>query len=179
METETEVLLPMKRIFVLALAFVLLTAFALAEEPEVLTLEEFSIVVPDGATVERYDDVTTLVRGSTRVVVQRIPQELSGDGQAQVHDLLTVYDAQTVNVEDIAVEEGLFGAIGLIENDFGEGIHQVPVLLLTDGALLILSGYNMDGDTEAVYALLNDTLAGAAMDGEPVLPNNEMTDDDA
>ena len=160
----------MKRILLLALALAMLMTTALAESSLSYTLACFELTVPEDVTVEEYDASRTVVRDHTRVVVQVIQQELAEDGQEQVRGLMPIYNEKISDVTDMAVIEGVYGAMGLIEDRFGEGIHEVPVLLLTDGRLLILSGYNVDGDTLAVHTLLTELLSGLTLDGTPVLP---------
>ena len=160
----------MKRILLLALALAMLMTTALAESSASYTLECFDLTVPEDVTVEERDASMTVVRDQTRVVVQIIPQELAEDGQEQVRGLMPVYSEKISDVTDVAVISGVYGAMGLIEDHFGEGVHEVPLLLLTDGRLLILSGYNFDGDTLAVHTLLTELLSGLTLDGVPVLP---------
>ena len=170
MEAETEVF-RVKRILLLALALALLmTTSALAEEGAFYLFGSFGMTLPLNVTVEENDTTITVVRDQTRVVVQVIPQELEEDGQAQVRELLTIYNEQISDVTDVALCSGVYGAMGLVADQFDEGIHQVPVLLLTDGELLILAGYNLAGDTLAVHGLLPELLSGLTLSGEPVLP---------
>lgn len=165
----------MKRFLLLALALAMLMTTALAESSLSYTLDCFELTVPEDVDVEEYDVSMTVVRDHTRVVVQIIPQELSEDGQEQVRGLMPVYSESISDVTDVALIEGLYGAMGLIEDHFSEGIHEVPVLLLTDGRLLILSGYNFDGDTLAVHTLLTELLSGLTLDGKPVLPTTTVS----
>ena len=160
----------MKRILLLALTLTMLMTAALAESSLSYTLACFELTVPEDVTVEEYDASMTVVRDQTRIVVQVIPQELSEDGQEQIRGLMPIYNENMADVTDMAVIEGVYGAMGLIEDRFGEGIDEVPVLLLTDGKLLILSGYDFDGDTQAVRTLLTELLSGLTLNGEPVLP---------
>lgn len=163
----------MKRILLLALALALLMTSALAEERTSCLFGSFELTVPEGVTVEESEITRTMVRDQTRVVVQVIPQELTEDGQAQARDLLTVYNEGTANITDVTLISGLYGAMGLIEDRFSEGIHEIPVLILTDGELLILSGYDLNGDTLAVHTLLTELLSDITVAGEPILPTAE------
>ena len=161
----------MRRILLLALALAMLTVTALAEGHAALyPFGCFTLTVPEDVTVEEYDTTITVVRGQTRVVVQVIPQELLEDGRAQIRGLMTVYSVDISDVIDVTLVSGVYGAMGLIEDHFGEGIHEVPLLILSDGELLILSGYDFDGDTLAVHTLLTELLSGLTLDGKPVLP---------
>lgn len=159
----------MKKLLPLMLALLALTASALAELPTTYDFGPFTITVPEDAVVEEYDVSATFVRGQTRVVVQCIDQEPQEDPQAQVRALMTVYHAETVDIADLPLREGLYGALGRIANHFGEGVDQLPALVLTDGKLLVLAGYNLDGDTQAVRALMTELLAGTVWDGSPIL----------
>ncbi|MCH5287243.1 MAG: hypothetical protein J1E43_07465 [Christensenellaceae bacterium] len=171
----------MKRILLLALALAMLTVTALAEgSASSYPFGSFALTVPEDVTVEEYDTTITVVRGQTRVVVQVIPQELEEDGQEQVRGLMPVYSADISDVTDVTLVSGVYGAMGLIEDHFGEGIHEVPMLILTEEELLILSGYDFDGDTLAVHTLLTELLSGVTLAGEPILPAAaaEETNDD-
>lgn len=160
----------MKRILLLTLALALLAASALAETGKPYAFGGFELTVPENVTVEEYDNIRTMVRGQTRVVVKVIPQELAEDGEKQVQELLTVYHEKTSDITAVPLMSDLYGAMGLIEDHFGEGIHEVPMLILSDGELLILAGYNHDGDTLAVHELLTELLSGISLAGEPILP---------
>ena len=160
----------MKRIGLLALALALLISSALAESGGPYAFGGFELTVPENVTVEEYDSSRTVVRDQTRVVVKVIPQELAEDGEEQVQELLTIYNEHTAEITAIPLMSGLYGAMGLIEDCFGEGIHEVPVLILSDGELLILAGYNHDGDTLAVHELITELLSGVTLAGEPILP---------
>lgn len=158
----------MKRMLMLALALVMLTACALAEDSH--PFGSFNLTVPEDAAVEENDLTLTVIREQARVVVQVIPQELSEDGQAQVRELLSVYNENIAEVTDVPLVAGLYGAMGLIEDRLDEGIHEIPVLILARGELLILSGYDLEGDTLAVHTLIADLLSGVTFAGEPILP---------
>ena len=160
----------MKKILLLALALALLMTTALAEEAVPYSFGSFELTVPADAAVEENEATITVVRGQTRIVVQVIPQELAEDGQAQVRELLIVYSDKITDVTDVPLIGGVYGAMGLVADQFDEGIHQVPVLVLTDGELLILSGYDLEGNTLAVHTLLTELLCGTTLAGEPILP---------
>lgn len=160
----------MKRVLLLALALALLMTSALAEAHAPYLFGSFELTIPGDATLETTEGIHTVVRGQTRVVVQVIPQDLTEDGQAQVRDLLPVYHEDTTEITDVPLISEAYGAMGLIEDHFAEGIHQIPLLVLTDGELLILSGYDLDGDTLAVHELLTELLAGVTLAGDPILP---------
>lgn len=157
----------MKKMVLLLLALMLFVPSALAES---YIFGRFGLTVPEDVQVEEYENVRTVVRGQTRVVVQVIQQETAEDGQAQVRELMTVYNEAVTDVTDVPLVSEVCGAMGLIEDRFGEGVHEIPVLILKDGELLILSGYNDDGDTLAVHTLLTELLSGVTLTGEPILP---------
>lgn len=159
----------MKRILLLALALALLMTTALAESAA-YSFGGFEITMPEDVTVEEHDASRTVVRDQTRIVIKVIPQELAEDGQAQVRELLDIYHERTTNITDVPLMSDIYGAMGLVANRFNEGIHEVPLLVLSDGELLILSGYDLDGDTRAVHELLTELLADATLAGEPLLP---------
>ena len=157
----------MKRFVLCLLALMLLVPSAMAES---YAFGSFELTVPENVQVEEYENTRTVVRDQTRVVVQVIPQDLAEDGQAQVRELMTVYNDAMTDITDVLLVSELYGAMGLIEDRFDDGVHEVPVLILKDGELLILSGYNNDGDTLAVHTLLTELLSGVTLAGEPILP---------
>lgn len=157
----------MKRFVLCLLALMLLIPSAMAES---YAFGSFGLTVPEDVQVEEYENTRTVVRDQTRIVVQVIPQDLAEDGQAQVRELMTVYNDAIIDITDVPLISELYGAMGLIEDRFDDGVHEVPVLILKDGELLILSGYNNDGDTLAVHALLTELLSGVTLAGEPILP---------
>ena len=160
----------MKRVLLLALALALLMTTALAETSASYVFGGFELTAPEDVTVEEYESSRTVVREQTRVVVKAIPQELAEDGEKQVRELLTIYNEKTSDVTAVPLTSGLYGAMGLVENQFDEGIHEVIVLVLSDGELLILAGYNHDGDTLAVHELLAELLSDVTLAGESILP---------
>lgn len=157
----------MKRILLLALALMLLASSALADS---YAFGSFELTVPEDVQVEEYESTCTVVRDQTRVVVQVIQQELAEDGQAQVRKLMTIYNETVSDITDVPLVAELYGAMGLIEDRFDEGVHEIPVLILRAGELFILSGYSLDGDTLAVHTLLTELLSGVSLDGKPILP---------
>lgn len=160
----------MKRLLLLALTLALLASSALAEASDPYVFGGFELTVPEDVTVEEYENTRTVVRDQTRVVVKAIPQELAEDGDKQVRDLLAIYNEHVTNITAVPLISDLYGAMGLIEDHFDKGIHEVPVLVLSDGELLILAGYNREGDTLAVHELLTELLAGVTLAGEAILP---------
>lgn len=161
----------MRRILLVLLALSMLMTAALAEADTVYPFGGFELAMPADATIEEYESSVTVALDQTRVVVQLIPQDLAEDGQAQVRDLLTIYNKDTAEITDVPLTADVYGAMGLIEDRFDDGIHEVPMLILADGELLILAGYNLQGDTLAVHELLTALLSGVTRAGEPILPS--------
>lgn len=125
--------------------------------------EAITIAAPADVTAEQADGVTTLVRGTTRAVIQLIPQEMSDEPLKQAGRLMTTYDERVADVELSQTEDGICLARGVIENCFGEGLHQYPLLMLTEHGLLIISVYDLDGGNEAAQAFQEELALGVSV----------------
>jgi len=130
--------------------------------------EAITMAAPAGITAEEAEGVTTLVRGTTRAVIQLIPQEMSEEPGKQLGRLISVYDERVTEVEIALTPEGFGLARGVIEDCFGEGLHQYPLLLLTGHGLLIISVYDLEGGNEAALAMQEELAAAVNVDGTAV-----------
>lgn len=139
--------------------------------------------------------------GTTRavaMVLSRVPDE-NGDHHAELKRLMAQFspNAQSYSVlgltqdyhsmmaDNPAVVEDLSGGCyGLIavtpaalEGADGTAVDQVTVMVLWQsalrGELLILSAYDMAGDTESAQAMVNLLLRAATVNGMPVVPSTE------
>lgn len=149
----------MKKLTIFALILALVCAFALAEDTVHPLGEGLSIVRPADMEAEESDGVLTFVRGTTRAVIQLIPQDLSDEPLKQAARLITVYDERVTDVELSQTEDGLCQARAVIEHCFGEGLHQYPLLVLTENGLLIISVYDLNGDNDAAQATREELAA--------------------
>jgi len=149
-----------------ALLMALLMTFALAEETAYSFGEHIAIPAPADMTAEENEGVITLVRGSTRAVVQLIPQELSDEPLKQADRLISAYDPTVTDVELAHTAQGYALARGVIEHCFGDGLHQYPLLALTPHGLLIISAYDLEGNNAAAQALLAELATLVEVDGE-------------
>ena len=102
----------------------------------------------------------------TRVVVMMIPRVPDADPAEAIIRMMTQFEPQAVIGEDIPLTDGFIGLTALNTDKFGEGVDQTTVMILcAHGDLLILSGYDLTGDGEAVGALLDALLTGLTADG--------------
>lgn len=156
----------MKRI--LCILMMLLFAFpALAEDnpffPYVLT-------APEGVTLESNEGTHAFVSGVTRVVAMRIERVPDDDPAEAILRLMGQFEPDAVIDGALTLEGGCVGLTAQTIDKFGEGMHQWNMMMLSaQGDLLILSGYDLEGDDESVHALMDALLAAATLNGEPVV----------
>jgi len=66
--------------------------------------------------------------------------------------------------------EGYVGVNALNTDQFGEGVDQLTVMILShEGDLLILSGYDLEGDEDKVRLLLDTLLKNLTVQGEKIV----------
>lgn len=165
MEAEGEVPEMMKRVCILLLALLLPVTAALSER---LALDDYAIPLPEDVLVEESETMVALVRGSTRLVAQAFPQAMEEDPAAQVLTLMTVYSAQSADVQSLTMIPGVYGARGVIRNSFGEGEDQLFALILSESGLLVLSAYDLAKDNHRADRLLMEILQGTTLLSESV-----------
>ena len=136
--------------------------------------------------------------GSTRavaMVLSRVPDE-NGDHHAELEKLMAQFspNAQSYTVlgltenihsvmaDNLAVMEdltgGCYGLIavtpGALEGLDGLAVDQVTVMVLwqspLNAELLIISAYDMSGNTESAHAMVNLLLRAATINDAPVVP---------
>ena len=145
------------------LLMLLMTCSVLAEENP---FAPYAFSLPEGAVLEAYEGTYTVVSGMTRVVVMMIPRVPDADPAEAIIRMMTQFEPQAVIGEDILLADGFTGLTALNTDKFGEGVDQTTVMILcAHGDLLILSGYDLTGDGEAVGALLDALLTGLTADG--------------
>ena len=154
------------------LLMLLMTFPALAEEEN--PFAPYALSLPEGAVLEEYEGTYTVVSGMTRVVVMVIPRVPDAEPAEAIIRMMTQFEPQAVIGEDIPLAEGFTGVQALNEDKFGEGVDQTTIMILcAHGDLLILSGYDLEGDGEAVTALLEALLTGLTAEGAPIYITEE------
>lgn len=159
----------MKRVLCVLLALWMFAVHGLAEEEN--PFAPYGMTVPEGAVVEAGEGSQTFVRGATRVVamvISRVPDEDPADALVR---LMAQFDPQAVIEHDLFMSEGFYGLYAIHEDKFGEGVDAHNILVLTQsGDLLILSGYDMEGDGDGAERLVLEVLMLTTVDGEIIFP---------
>lgn len=153
----------MKRILGLCVALLLCALPALAAENP---FAPFVLTAPAAVVLEENEGTYTFVHGNTRAVammIERVPDEAPAEA---VIRMMTQFEPEAVIGEDLPMAEGFVGLRAVNRDKFGEGIDQINVMVLgSDGCLLILSGYSLDGDEDQVQLLLDSLLSTLTVDG--------------
>lgn len=163
---------------------------ALAETAE-NPLDPFQLTVPDGVTVEEGAGGASMTfvhgNGTTRVVamvISRVP-DLEADHGAELRRLMAQFAPAAQSGTALGLTAGFHGLKAVtpeaLEGLNGTLIDQVTVMVLWQttlrGELLILSGYDMAGDAARAEALIDVLLQSASVNGAPVLPLPEKTEE--
>ena len=139
---------------------------ALAENP----FAPYEIAIPDGAVLETNEGSHAIAANKTRVVVMVIPRVPDADPESALQRMVFQFDPDAVLEDAIPLAEGYVGVTALSEGRFGEGVDQINLFILSaEGDLLILSGYDLDGDEEKVQTLLDALLDHLTVHGEPII----------
>jgi len=147
----------MKKTLCILLAILMFSLPALAEENP---FAPYQLSVPEGAALEESESYHTVVSGMTRVVVIRIDRVPDADPASAILRLMSHFDADAVIGEKITVAEGYTAVQALTEDKHGKGIDALTVMILSpEGDLLILSGYDMNGDGDALQTLMDTLLS--------------------
>lgn len=154
-----------KLLCILLMLMMTCPAFAQEENP----FAPYAFTLPEGAVLEVNEGTHTVVSGMTRVVVMMIPRVPDADPAEAVVRMMTQFEPQAVIGEDILLADGFTGLTALNEDKFGEGVDQTTIMILCEhGDLLILSAYDLEGNGEAVDALLEALLASLTAEGAPI-----------
>jgi len=155
----------------LCILMMLLLAFpALAEENP---FAPFTLTAPDGVTLEENESACTFVSGTTRVVAQLISRVPDEDPSQAIRRLMAQFEPDAVIQGELAAAKGYAGLTAVTKDKFAAGVNQWNVMLLGPaGDLLILSGYDLEGDNESVHALLDALLEGLTAEGMPIITND-------
>ena len=181
----------MKKLLAMLLALTLAAVLpAMAETVEIPAPEEasplapFELAIPDAWQVELNGASVTFVSGNTRVVAMVISRvgDVEADHQASLATLMSQFSPEAEEPAPMVLNDGFYGLLTVafdVLEGAGEGnlVDQLTVMVLhqpdMQGHLLILSGYDMNGDNAAVQAMLDTLLTTAAVDGTPILPPPE------
>lgn len=168
----------MKKILCILLAIMCFTLPALAEgaplAEDVNPFAPYALTAPEGVELVEAEGTYTFVSGSTRVVamvIARVPDEKPSEA---VIRMMAQFEPDAVIGEDLPTVEGFVGLHALNTDKFGSGVDCLTVMVLSSaGDLLILSGYDLEGDEEAVQALLDGLLAALTVDGVNIVLTDE------
>lgn len=180
----------MKKLIILLTAL-LLCLPALAETvppeeaPATLALPPFVITLPTDvvlADATPEDSSVTVVHGNgaTRVVamvLSRVPDE-KGDHAAELERLMGQFAPLSTDYVHLELAPGFHGLMavtpGALEGAQGQKVDQVTVMVLWQtamrGELLILSGYDMEGETARAQTMLNMLLRCCTVSDAPIVP---------
>lgn len=149
----------------------------LAEEAplaEASPFAPFEMTAPPAVTLEENEGKLTYVYGRTRVVamvIDRVPDEKPAEA---IIRMMAQFEPKAVIGEDLSMAEGYVGISARNEDKFDEGVDLITVMVLSStGALLILSGYDLNGDEEQVQQLLDTLLASLTVDGSRIVTAKE------
>lgn len=177
----------MKKVLAILLSL-LLCLSAAAEAPqqeqplELLAPFAFDLPAEVTATLALGDASVSFVHenGTTRVVgmvLSRVPDE-NGDHAAELQRLMAQFAPNAQEGTPLALTAGCHGLMavtpGALEGTNGARVDQVTIMVMwqtaLQGELLILSGYDMSGETECTQAMLNLLLRAATVNDAPVVP---------
>ena len=161
----------MKRI--LCILMMLLFAFpAFAAETD-NPFSPYVLTAPEGVTLESNEGTHAFVSGVTRVVAMRIERVPDDDPAEAILRLMGQFEPDAEIDRELILEGGCVGLTAQNLDKFGEDMHQQNVMILSaQGDLLILSGYDLEGDDESVHALMDALLAALTLNGAPIVPAN-------
>jgi len=178
----------MKKLLAMLLALTLAAVLpAMAETVEIPAPEEasplspFELAIPDAWQVELNGASVTFVSGNTRVVAMVISRvgDVEADHMASLATLMSQFSPEAQSPLTLTLTPGFYGlqtvTVDALEGA-GEGnlVDQLTVMVLwqtaLQGELLILSGYDMNGDNAAVQAMLDTLLSSATVNDAPLFP---------
>lgn len=176
----------MKKLIIMLLALLLcMPAWA---EPADAPLEPFDVEIPAGTVIEEGAGGASLVfvheNGTTRavaMVVSRVPDP-EGDHDAELRKLMTQFAPQSRSAVPMELLAGLHGlkavTPGAMEGLNGQRVDQVTFMVLWQtalrGELLIISAYDMAGDTVQAEEYVRQLLNGTTVNDAPILPEPVM-----
>lgn len=163
----------MKRIICILLMLMTFALPALAEGAplaEETPFTPYALSAPEGVALEIGENSHTFISGVTRVVVQVIPRVPDENPAEAIIRMMAQFEPDAVLGEDIPMAEGYVGLNAVNTDKYGEGVDQLNVMVLsTTGDLLILSGYDLEGDETKVQSLLDALFASLTVDGTAIV----------
>ena len=152
------------------LCILLMLLFALPVQAEENPFAPYVLTAPEGAALVEKEGTHTFVAEETRVVailIARVPDEKPAEA---VIRMMAQFEPDAIIGESLPAAPGFEVLTALNEDKFGAGVDQITVMVLShEGDLLILSAYDLTGDSEKAQALLDELLATLAAEGTPVL----------
>ena len=154
-----------------------------AEDP-MAALTPFMLTLPQDVTARANAGGTSVTfmhgNGMTRVVamvLDRVPDE-KGDHAAELTRLMGQFAPDAGEHTPLTLSEGFYGLMAVtpyaLEGVGSDRVDQVTVMVLwqtpLEGELLILSGYDMAGDTARARTMVEVLLKAVTVNGTPVVP---------
>lgn len=134
----------------------------------------YVLTAPEGASLEEGEGSLTFVQGNTRVVAQVISRVPDADPAEAMLRMMTQFEPFAIIGEDLPAADGFVAVTALNADKFGDGVDMITVMVLSaEGDLLILSGYDLDGDGEKAQALLDSLLETLTVDGMNIIITEE------
>lgn len=144
--------------------------FAIPALAEMNPFAPYTLAVPESAELEETESAWAFVSGTTRVVamvIERVPDE---DPAEAVARLMSQFEPDAAHEDELTLADGYAGLTSCNNGKYGENVDQWNVMILSpEGDLLILSGYDLQGDEDSVLTLIDEILAALTVDGAPIL----------
>lgn len=168
----------MKRIICSLLAICCFILPALAERASLAEdanpFAPYVLSAPEGAALEEGEGSLTFVRENTRVVAQVISRVPDADPAEAVLRMMTQFEPFAIIGEDLPTAEGFVAVTALNEDKFGDGVDMISVMVLScEGDLMILSAYDLTGETDKAQALLDALLETLAVSDVNIIITEE------
>lgn len=159
----------MKKLLIYCLLLALCCTSALAQAPA-SPYAPYVLATPEDALLTTGESSCTFERGTARVVAMAMSRVPDADPEAALVRLMSQFDPANGEGVALSLSEGFLGLLavsaGKLEGLNDETSDVITVMVLQEGELLILSGYDMENAHESVFTLLNDLLAGASLNGQ-------------
>lgn len=179
----------MKKFLAFVMSLMLCLSAAAAEapvqaDPVEELLSPFMFDLPDDVTAALAPGEASVSfvheNGATRavgMVLSRVPDE-NGDHAAELQRLMAQFAPAAEEGMPLGLTPGFYGLMavtpGALEGIGGARVDQVTIMVLWQtalrGELLILSGYDMSGDTARAEAMLNLLMRSVTVNDAPVVP---------
>lgn len=154
----------------LCILMMLLLAFPALAEGGYNPFAPYTLNAPEGVQLEENEGTHTFVSGMTRVVAMVIDRVPDADPAQAILRLMSQFEPNAVIEDELTFAAGHVGLAARTADKYGEDIHQHNLMILSpEGKLLILSGYDLEGDDSSVLALIDALLAALTVDGAPIV----------